>query len=81
MLFYLVEKPFIVLSVYETKNPRSNIMQFKHFKLLIQEFAVKIDQGLIVAILAFFRAENVRFLSFIFIDYFFSFHRMMQHQQ
>ena len=34
-------------------------MQFKYFKLLIQEFAVKIDQGLIVSILAFLRPEKV----------------------
>jgi vacuolar protein sorting-associated protein 13A/C len=58
------EKPFIELSVYETKTARSNIMQFKYFKLLIQEFAVKIDQGLIVALLAFMRAESVRSLEF-----------------
>ena len=54
------EKPFIELSILETITARSNIKQFKYFKLLIQEFAVKIDQGLIVAILAFLRAENVR---------------------
>jgi vacuolar protein sorting-associated protein 13A/C len=54
------DKPFIELSVYEAKTVRSNIMQFKYFKILIQEFAIKIDQGLIVAILAFLRAENVR---------------------
>ncbi|CAF4314530.1 unnamed protein product, partial [Adineta steineri] len=45
----LAEKPFIELSVYESKASRSNVMQFKSFKLLIQEFAVKIDQGLISA--------------------------------
>jgi vacuolar protein sorting-associated protein 13A/C len=56
----LAEKPFIELSVYESKTTRSNVMQFKYFKLLIQEFAVKIDQGLIVSILAFLRAEKVR---------------------
>lgn len=55
----LVEKPFIELSVYESKTSRSNVMQFKYFKLLIQEFAVKIDQGLIISILAFLRQEKV----------------------
>ena len=35
-------------------------MQFKYFKLLIQEFTVKIDQGLIVAILAFLKQEKVQ---------------------
>ncbi|UJR35157.1 hypothetical protein I4U23_027926 [Adineta vaga] len=52
------EKPFIELSVFESKTNRSTVMQFKYFKLLIQEFAVKIDQGLIVAILAFLRQEK-----------------------
>ncbi|CAF4934568.1 unnamed protein product, partial [Rotaria sp. Silwood2] len=34
-------------------------MQFKYFKMLIQEFAVQIDQGLIVAILNFLKPENI----------------------
>ena len=58
--FLPVEKPFIELSVFESKTTRSNVMQFKYFKLLIQEFAVKIDQGLIVAILAFLKQEKVQ---------------------
>ncbi|CAF5174440.1 unnamed protein product, partial [Rotaria magnacalcarata] len=41
-----------------SKAAQSNIMQFKYFKILIQEFAVQIDQGLIVAILGFFRTES-----------------------
>ncbi|CAF1212266.1 unnamed protein product [Rotaria magnacalcarata] len=52
------EKPFVELSVYQSKAAQSNIMQFKYFKILIQEFAVQIDQGLIVAILGFFRTES-----------------------
>ncbi|CAF4480000.1 unnamed protein product, partial [Didymodactylos carnosus] len=52
------EKPFIELSIYETKGVRSNIMQFKYFKLLIQEFAVCVDQGLIVSILSFIKSEK-----------------------
>ncbi|CAF3899768.1 unnamed protein product, partial [Rotaria magnacalcarata] len=39
------EKPFVELSVYQSKAAQSNIMQFKYFKILIQEFAVQIDQG------------------------------------
>ncbi|CAF1265249.1 unnamed protein product [Rotaria sordida] len=54
-----VEKPFIELSVFQSKTAQSDIMQFKYFKLLIQEFAVQIDQGLIVAILAFLRPANI----------------------
>jgi hypothetical protein len=46
-------------------------MQFKYFKLLIQEFAVKIDQGLIVSILAFLRPENVCCFLFLSIEFLF----------
>ena len=75
------EKAFIELSVYESKTTRSNIIQFKYFKLLIQEFAVKIDQGLIVAILAFLKPESVRFfLHFSFLMIIFL-NRILQHQQ
>ncbi|CAF2933999.1 unnamed protein product [Rotaria sp. Silwood2] len=55
----LTDKAFIELSVYGSKTSRSNIMQFKYFKLLVQEFAVKIDQGLIVALLGFFQSETI----------------------
>ncbi len=75
------EKPFIELSVYETKTARSNIMQFKYFKLLIQEFAVKVDQGLIVSILAFLRQEKVCFIFLIFYFKYLICCRVQQHQQ
>lgn len=35
--------------------------KFRYCKLLIQEFALRIEQGLIVAILDFFKEEKVRF--------------------
>ena len=35
--------------------------KFRYSKLLIQEFALRIEQGLIVAILDFFKEEKVRF--------------------
>ncbi|CAF3681386.1 unnamed protein product [Rotaria sordida] len=54
-----VEKPLIELSIYESKLAQTNIKQFKYFKLLIQEFAVQIDQGLIVAILSFLTQHNI----------------------
>lgn len=65
------EKPFIELSILETKTARSNIRQFKYFKLLVQEYAVKIDQGFIVAVLAFFRPESVRFTNYYYYYLFF----------
>lgn len=55
----LPDKAFIELSVMESKTTRSNVMHFKYFKLLVQEFAMKIDQGLLIAILAFFKSEEV----------------------
>ncbi len=40
-------------------------MKFRYCKLLIQEFALRIDQNLILAILAFLREEKVCFINFI----------------
>ncbi|CAF1256037.1 unnamed protein product [Rotaria sordida] len=54
----ITEKPFIELSIYESKASQSNIMHFQYCKLLIQEFVLQIDQGLILAILAFLRQEK-----------------------
>ena len=54
------DKAFLELSIYETKTAKSNIVQFKYFKILIQEFAINIDQGLIVALLAFLAPQSVR---------------------
>ncbi|CAF3896761.1 unnamed protein product, partial [Rotaria magnacalcarata] len=54
----LIEKPFIELSIYESKTLQSNIMHFQYCKLLIQEFALRIDQGLILAILIFLRQQK-----------------------
>jgi len=45
-------------------NIKSDLMIFRYCKLLIQEFALRIDQGFILAILAFLREEKVYFDSF-----------------
>lgn len=45
-------KPFIDVSIITRFNQHSNIMQFKYFMALIQEMAVKLDQGFLGAILA-----------------------------
>ncbi|XP_026233856.1 vacuolar protein sorting-associated protein 13C isoform X2 [Anabas testudineus] len=47
-------KPFIDLSVITRFNQHSSIMQFKYFMVLVQEMAVKIDQGFLGAISAVF---------------------------
>ncbi|XP_030582249.1 vacuolar protein sorting-associated protein 13C isoform X2 [Archocentrus centrarchus] len=47
-------KPFIDVSIITRFNQHSNVMQFKYFMALVQEMAVKIDQGFLAAILALF---------------------------
>ncbi|XP_072517256.1 intermembrane lipid transfer protein VPS13C isoform X4 [Salminus brasiliensis] len=47
-------KPFIDVSIITRFNEHSQVMQFKYFMVLVQEMAVKIDQGFLGAILAFF---------------------------
>ncbi|XP_072235878.1 intermembrane lipid transfer protein VPS13C isoform X2 [Leuresthes tenuis] len=47
-------KPFIDVSVITRFNQHSSVMQFKYFMALVQEMAVKIDQGFLRAILALF---------------------------
>ncbi|KAF3832042.1 hypothetical protein F7725_025707, partial [Dissostichus mawsoni] len=47
-------KPFIELSVIMRFNRHSNVMQIKYFMALVQEMAVKIDQGFLSAIVALF---------------------------
>ncbi|XP_051507279.1 intermembrane lipid transfer protein VPS13C-like isoform X3 [Myxocyprinus asiaticus] len=47
-------KPFIDVSIITRFNEYSQVMQFKYFMALVQEMAVKIDQGFLGAILALF---------------------------
>lgn len=47
-------KPFIDVSIITRFNQYSSVMQFKYFMALVQEMAVKIDQGFLEAILAVF---------------------------
>jgi hypothetical protein len=52
-------KPFAELSIVQRIMPHSNVQQFKYFKILIQEFHVKVDMGFINALLAMFQSEEV----------------------
>ena len=54
-----MDKPFLEMSVYQSTSSRADIVQFKNVQLLVQEFAIKIDQGLIMAMLLFFKPEDV----------------------
>ncbi|XP_076880007.1 intermembrane lipid transfer protein VPS13C isoform X2 [Brachyhypopomus gauderio] len=47
-------KPFIDISIITRFNEHSQVMQFKYFMMLVQEMAVKIDQGFLASILALF---------------------------
>ncbi|KAM6200995.1 intermembrane lipid transfer protein VPS13C [Rhynchocyon petersi] len=47
-------KPFIDVSVITRFNEYSKVLQFKYFMVLIQEMALKVDQGFLGAILALF---------------------------
>ncbi|KAJ7994515.1 hypothetical protein DPEC_G00250280 [Dallia pectoralis] len=47
-------KPFIDVSVITRFNEHSQVMQFKYFMALVQEMAVKLDQGFLGATLALF---------------------------
>ncbi|XP_061592670.1 intermembrane lipid transfer protein VPS13C isoform X5 [Cololabis saira] len=47
-------KPFIDVSIITRFNQHSSVMQFKYFMALVQEMAVKLDQGFLASILALF---------------------------
>nr|XP_046254686.1 vacuolar protein sorting-associated protein 13C isoform X2 [Scatophagus argus] len=50
-------KPFIDVSIITRFNQHSSIMQFKYFMALVQEMAVKIDQGFLGAMFALFTSS------------------------
>ncbi|XP_063230011.1 intermembrane lipid transfer protein Vps13 isoform X2 [Bacillus rossius redtenbacheri] len=54
-----VLKPFAEMSVVQRVQPYSTITQFKYFKVLIQEFHIKVDMGFINAVLEMFAADEV----------------------
>ncbi|ELU14385.1 hypothetical protein CAPTEDRAFT_224867 [Capitella teleta] len=54
-----VPKPFTELSVMIRKREFTSVMQFKYAKVLIQEFAVKVDQGFINALILMFASGEV----------------------
>ncbi|XP_012972861.1 vacuolar protein sorting-associated protein 13C isoform X3 [Mesocricetus auratus] len=47
-------KPFIDVSVVTRFNEYSQVLQFKYFMVLIQEMALKVDQGFLGAVIALF---------------------------
>ncbi|XP_022258714.1 vacuolar protein sorting-associated protein 13C-like [Limulus polyphemus] len=49
-----IPKPFTEVSIMMRKAEHSLLNQFKYFKLLVQEFHVKVDQSFLNSLLAFF---------------------------
>lgn len=47
-------KPFIEVSIVERIMEHSKVRQYKYYKMLIQEFHVKVDMGLINGLMAMF---------------------------
>ncbi|XP_069674534.1 intermembrane lipid transfer protein Vps13 isoform X2 [Periplaneta americana] len=52
-------KPFAELSIVQRIMPHSTVQQYKYFKILIQEFHVKVDMGFINGLLEMFQSEEV----------------------
>lgn len=59
MLLLAALKPFAEMSIVQRIMPHSNVQQYKYFKVLIQEFHVKVDMGFINAFLEMFQSEEV----------------------
>ncbi|XP_076814167.1 intermembrane lipid transfer protein VPS13A-like isoform X3 [Clavelina lepadiformis] len=54
-----VPKPFIELSFMQTNTENKTFNHIKYFKVLVQEFSIKVDMGFITAILPVFGAEKL----------------------
>ncbi|XP_076324166.1 LOW QUALITY PROTEIN: intermembrane lipid transfer protein VPS13A-like [Tachypleus tridentatus] len=52
-------KPFTEVSIMMRKAEHSLLNQFKYFKVLIQEFHVKVDQSFINSLVAFFSSKEM----------------------
>lgn len=51
-------KPFAELSMVKRLLEHSTVQQFRYFKVLIQEFHIKVDIGFINAIMGFFESDE-----------------------
>ncbi|XP_034937793.1 vacuolar protein sorting-associated protein 13 isoform X2 [Chelonus insularis] len=54
-----VVKPFAEMSIVKRLLEHSSVQQFRYFKVLVQEFHIKVDIGFINALMAFFEANEV----------------------
>ncbi|CAG9136694.1 unnamed protein product [Plutella xylostella] len=52
-------RPFVEVSIVEHVMEHSKVRQYKYFKLLVQEFHVKIDMGLVTALCGMFPPKTL----------------------
>lgn len=57
-MVFVVHKPFAELSIVQRIVKHSQIQQFKYFKVLIQEFHVKVDLNFINAVMEVLNYED-----------------------
>ena len=55
-----VPKPFTELSMTMQASEHSNVVQYKYLHVLIQEFAIRVDQGLINSLIAMFTNKQLQ---------------------
>lgn len=53
-----IQKPFVELSIVQRLMKHSRVQQFKYFKVLIQEFHIKVDMGFINAVISVLSPEE-----------------------
>ena len=51
-------KPFAEMSMVKRLLEHSNVQQFRYFKVLIQEFHIKVDLAFTNALMLFFEADE-----------------------
>jgi vacuolar protein sorting-associated protein 13A/C len=58
-MFYLdVPKPFVEVSIMQRVNAHSYVQQFKYFKILVQEFHIKLDISFVSALVDMFSGSS-----------------------
>lgn len=57
-IFFVAHKPFMEVSIVQMFVKHSQIRQFKYFKVLIQEFHVKVELGFVNAVMAVLQAAQ-----------------------
>lgn len=58
-IFFSAIKPFAELSIVRRYMEHSPVQQYKYFKILIQEFHVKLDMGFVNGLMQMFMADEV----------------------